>query len=137
MLKLPSNLHKKGSTKYQLKPYNFFRINKPCKDCPFKKDTLKSWLGGKRAKEIVTDLSNHSFICHKTLNRDLRNRRTEAHCAGAILMQINQQHHTKNPLSRTLQIAERLNLLNLSYFSKTHELNRVFDSFDDFIKHHE
>lgn len=28
----------------------------PCKDCPFRKDSLVGWLGEKRAKQIATDL---------------------------------------------------------------------------------
>lgn len=49
-------------------------IKKPCRDCPFRKDTLKGWLGGERMKEILeADL----FACHK---------KTDKQCAGHMLI---------------------------------------------------
>lgn len=50
----------------------------PCANCPFRKDSLKGWLGAERMEEI---LDAQSFTCHKTgggdkTDEDLRQ------CAG-------------------------------------------------------
>lgn len=49
-------------------------IKKPCRDCPFRKDTLKGWLGEERATVI---LAADSFVCHK---------KTDMQCAGHMLI---------------------------------------------------
>ncbi|QUM78751.1 hypothetical protein HWV00_20990 (plasmid) [Moritella sp. 24] len=49
-------------------------VKKPCRDCPFKKDTLKGWLGAERMREI---LAQRSFVCHK---------KTHLQCAGHMLI---------------------------------------------------
>lgn len=46
----------------------------PCRDCPFRKDTLKGWLGVDRMIEL---LAADSFVCHK---------KTSMQCAGHMLM---------------------------------------------------
>ena len=49
-------------------------LKKPCKDCPFRKDSMKGWLGKHRIIEI---LQQDSFVCHKNTNLQ---------CAGHMLM---------------------------------------------------
>jgi len=49
-------------------------MKRPCRDCPFRKDTLRGWLGKERMEEI---LSEDSFVCHK---------RTDMQCAGHMLI---------------------------------------------------
>lgn len=86
-------------------------VKKPCKDCPFREDSMEGWLGKDRAKEIA---EAQSFVCHK--NTDLQ-------CAGHMIMR---GHH--NEFVRT---AARLNVdLGL----KGDVL--VFDDVQDFIDHH-
>ena len=48
----------------------------PCKACPFRKDTLKGWLGEKRMTEI---LDTDTFPCHKTKG-------DRKQCAGHMLL---------------------------------------------------
>lgn len=68
-------------------------INKPCKDCPFRKDTLQGWLGEEGMNEI---LAADSFVCHK---------KTDMQCAGHMLIKGNENgfvrlaNHLKIPLS--------------------------------------
>jgi hypothetical protein len=50
----------------------------PCSNCPFRKDTLKGWLG-KRIDEI---LEQDSFVCHKTIEDDS----TRLQCAGHMIL---------------------------------------------------
>lgn len=83
----------------------------PCKNCPFRKDTLRGWLGSDRMTEI---LESQSFVCHK---------KTNLQCAGHML--VNGQ---KNDFVR---LAGRLGIeLDLS----GKEL--VFDSAEECIQHH-
>lgn len=49
-------------------------VKKPCKDCPYRKDSLKGWLGEERMTEL---LNTDSFVCHKN---------TELQCAGHMLI---------------------------------------------------
>ncbi len=48
-------------------------MSAPCKDCPFRSDSLKGWLGKDRAIEIV---ETDSFVCHKNTDRQ---------CAGHMI----------------------------------------------------
>ena len=48
---------------------------KPCKDCPFRTDCSKGWLGKLRIEDI---LSQTSFTCHKTDRKQ--------QCAGHMLI---------------------------------------------------
>lgn len=90
---------------------------KPCKNCPFKKDTMKGWLGEERMKGI---LNQNSFVCHKTTQDE--NIET-LQCAGFMLIKENE--------SEFVRTAKRFNIsLNL----KGKEL--VFESKEACINHH-
>lgn len=83
----------------------------PCKNCPFRKDTLRCWLGSDRMTEI---LESQSFVCHK---------KTDLQCAGHMLF-----NGQKNDFVR---LAARLGIeLDLS----GKEL--VFDNAEECIQHH-
>lgn len=91
-------------------------IIKPCRDCPFRKDTLKGWLGERRMREIV---HADSFACHKTLG----DQATRMQCAGHMLV--------KGDSNTFVQLASRLDIpLELS----GDEL--VFDTTGACIQHH-
>ena len=55
-------------------------MNSPCAKCPFRKDSMEGWLGGDRMAEI---LAQTSFVCHKTTNKMLYDRRQ---CAGHMII---------------------------------------------------
>ena len=86
-------------------------MNQPCKDCPFRKDTLVGWLGEGRVSDI---LNQRSFVCHK---------KTDLQCAGHMLI--------KGSENDFVALAERMG-------SETGLSGRelVFDSEDDCINHH-
>jgi len=86
-------------------------VKKPCKDCPFRKDSSKGWLGEKRASEI---LRAGLFVCHK---------KRKLQCAGHMLI-----NGSKNDF---VNIANRL---NVSLTLSGREL--VFDTQEDCIEHH-
>jgi hypothetical protein len=58
-------------------------VKKPCRHCPFRKDTLKGWLGGYRITGI---LESNSFVCHKKQNLQ---------CAGHMLIKGNDNSFVK------------------------------------------
>jgi hypothetical protein len=78
----------------------FFRLKKPCANCPFRKegaiDLRPGRLDGIKADLLATDKA--SFPCHKTLNRsDLNDegeyqyQGSEAMCAGAAAYLLKKQ----------------------------------------------
>ncbi|MDL4860749.1 DUF6283 family protein [Halomonas elongata] len=86
-------------------------IKKPCRDCPFRKDTLRGWLGEARMGEIM---AADSFVCHK---------KTDRQCAGHMLV--------KGDDNAFVRLAGRLSIpLELSGD------DLVFDSADACIQHH-
>ncbi len=85
----------------------------PCKDCPFRKDSPKGWLGGERMKGI---LNQGAFTCHKT-DKDKQ-------CAGHMII--------KGMSNDFVRLADKMRIdLKLS----GGEL--VFDSESDCIEHHD
>lgn len=86
-------------------------VKAPCSNCPFRKDTLKGWLGADRMREI---LESRSFVCHK---------KQHLQCAGHMLMKDNDNDF--------VQLARRLDI-NLDLTGG--EL--VFDNDADCIEHH-
>ena len=49
-------------------------MKRPCSNCPFKKDTMKGWLGKDRMTDI---LKSPGFTCHK---------KSDKQCAGHMLI---------------------------------------------------
>lgn len=89
----------------------------PCSNCPFKKDTIKGWLGEDRMTEILSD---NSFVCHKTNNKTDKDR---LQCAGHMLI--------KGQSNEFVSLASRLNIkLDLS------GRDQVFTTEKDCIQHH-
>lgn len=86
-------------------------IKKPCKDCPFRKDTLQGWLGEERMTQI---LSADSFVCHKNTDRQ---------CAGHMLI--------KGQDNAYVRLASRLRIpLGLA------GREQVFETTEACIEHH-
>ncbi len=92
-------------------------MTSPCKDCPCRKDTLRGWLGKKRAIEIV---DSDSFVCHKTTQDDILKRKQ---CAGHMLLM--QRENSFYALAKALDIPLGLTGEELIFASK-----------QDFIDHH-
>lgn len=86
-------------------------VKKPCKDCPFRKDSLKGWLGKERMTQI---LEADSFVCHK---------KTDLQCAGHMLINGNANGFVR--LANHMGIEVQLSGEEL-----------VFDSQQDCIEHH-
>ncbi|MYM92538.1 hypothetical protein GTP90_01535 [Rugamonas sp. FT81W] len=76
----------------------------PCKDCPFRKDSSKGWLGAERMAEI---LEADSFVCHK---------RNDRQCAGHML--INGDSNAFVRLAACLRLELNLTGAELVFASK-------------------
>lgn len=87
-------------------------MKKPCSNCPFRKDSLKAWLGKDRMSEII---EQPSFTCHKT-NKEMQ-------CAGHMIL-----------LEERNQFYRLANRMNISLNLTGKEL--VFDNEEDCINHH-
>lgn len=107
-----------------------FKLNAPCKSCPFKKDTLKGWLGESRAEDLVKSIIHEekTFSCHKTTGVLGNEPKDTQMCAGALLLILKEL-----PGHRMLRIAEHFNMLDTS---EVRGKDLVFDTAEDFIKHH-
>jgi hypothetical protein len=106
-----------------------FDLKKPCLKCPFKKDTLKGWLGKERSEGIINHLleDDGHFTCHETIKHG-KQKINEQHCAGAMIL-LEKNNHP----NQAMRIAERLRLYN------RHELDmnaNVFDTGKEFINRH-
>lgn len=87
-------------------------VKKPCAQCPFRKDTMKSWLGAQRMTEMLTQ---DSFVCHK---------KQHLQCAGHML--ILGHHNT---------FVNLVNRMNISLELSGREL--IFDTAMGCINHHD
>ena len=67
-------------------------VKKPCKDCPFRKDSLEGWLGSER---MIGILDTDSFVCHK--NTDLQ-------CAGHMLIKGDENIFVKTANEMTIDL---------------------------------
>lgn len=107
--------------------YNF-KVLKPCKNCPFRKDSLKGWLERERALEISNAvlIENKTFQCHKTIGL-----KHASHCAGTLILYKHGKikYHTNS----LIQIAERLGMYEPS---KLDESIECFHTQEDFVNHH-
>lgn len=83
----------------------------PCKDCPFRKDSMRGWLP-RRIKQII---ESDSFVCHK--NNSLQ-------CAGHLIL-----------MKESNQFYRLAKALGLDLGLKNEHL--IFDSPEDCIKHHQ
>lgn len=92
-------------------------MKSPCANCPFRKDTLKGWLGEERMREI---LAQKSFVCHKTINGEDADKKQ---CAGHMAI--------KGFDNDFVKLAHRLEL-GVSVSNR----EEVFDSEQDCIEHH-
>lgn len=86
-------------------------VKKPCADCPFRRDSLKGWLGQERMTEI---LGYDSFVCHKKHDKQ---------CAGHMLIKGEQNEFVR--LANQLRIPLVLSGKEL-----------IFETEEDCINHH-
>lgn len=112
-------------------------LKKPCKECPFRRESAPGWLGPWDAWELATTVQYLQFPCHRTIKADTEfdDPQTEKMetCAGTTLFLMNQMKMPDDPSSRILR--DKFKSLPQG------ELNElkagVFSSTDEFMNHHE
>ena len=83
----------------------------PCAECPFRKDSLKGWLGASKMQFI---LEKGSFVCHKN---------TKKQCAGHMIINGND--------NQFVRLAQRFGMpVELS------GQDLIFNNKPDCIEHH-
>lgn len=106
-----------------------FDLKTPCNQCPFRRDCPPRWLGHKRAAQIAGSLDEgKTFTCHKTGRAPGRS--DEQHCAGALIVLKKAQ----GGFSGNISLAIALGLFDY----RALDLDApVFNTFEEFIRHHE
>lgn len=99
---------------------------KPCKGCPWRKDSLRGWLGSSTPVEFLqTSEAEHRMPCHNTVNYERDDWEEQAsmapQCAGRAVHFANRCKKPRNP---ELLVSD----------STDREL--VFSNPQDFIDHH-
>jgi len=99
-------------------------LKEPCKECPFRKSSLKGWLGGLTARETWDYvLSEFDFACHMTRKKpDAKMSR----CKGSQIFLL---HHCKSP---------KINMPLKKALDQTRKEGHEMDNYlgFDFLTHH-
>lgn len=95
-------------------------MKRPCRDCPYRKDSMKGWLGENRMKEL---LEQQSFVCHK---------KQHLQCAGHMLMLGNENEFVRlaNALGIPLQLTGRELIFDSKSDCVTHHRNEIDDEIE-------
>ena len=114
-----------------------FNLKKPCKNCPFRKDSTKGWLGFQRSKEIVDDVldNDKTFSCHKTTGAETGEeipREQHSFCAGALILLEKEKGYFA---SLPVRMAKMFGWFDESEMSQE-DFDNVFDSRNDMCYHH-
>lgn len=117
---------------------SFFRMKKPCGNCPFLKDGAIELSSG-RLQGIVDHLhasDEHSFWCHETVHNgstggefddetgEYRSSGKEAHCAGAAIFL-----QKEGMSSKWMRIAYAMGVLNFNHICS--QGDKVIDRAED------
>lgn len=80
-------------------------MKSPCKECPFKNNSLKGYLGGFSIEQTIdVAKSEQSFICHKIRQTD-----NKKECAGRLLFASKVCKSFKNPELESLRLEIKQN----------------------------
>lgn len=99
-------------------------LKEPCKECPFRKNSLNGWLGNLTAKETHDAVLNEAdFACHMTRKRAIPQM---SRCKGSQIFLLN---HCKSP---------KFNIKLRDALDQTRKEKHNGDDYlgFDFIKHH-
>jgi hypothetical protein len=103
-------------------------LRTPCDKCPFRRDSLRGWLGPWDVEGLLWHLGRGTFACHKTIVRDDQPEDELTSCAGAAIF-LNNKHER----SRHWKMAEHQD--NVERVPR--ELrDQVFKWGDEFRAHH-
>jgi hypothetical protein len=110
-----------------------WHVAKPCSNCPFRREGGIR-LYADRIREIVelhvapANGQGSSFPCHKTVDHDERDPRTEKQCAGALIFMYKNEASTQ--ISRVM---ERIRATDPDLCHGDHP--EIFDDLDQMLEH--
>lgn len=108
-------------------------LRKPCKACPFRRNSVAGWLGPWSPTELLLSLANTPFPCHKTISGDGDQLITDDDlqgCAGAAIF-LNR----KCELSRAPETQAHQGLCRGDPISEAAAPN-IFNWSQEFLDHH-
>lgn len=100
-----------------LPPSEFFALNRPCGNCPFRTDTPPFPLRTERKKQIADSLrEGWAFVCHRTVNYSDRDDESQGQdgarmCAGARATLAAEGPGCESKMISSEQVARRLHRL--------------------------
>jgi hypothetical protein len=80
---------------------------KPCKECPFRRDSWRGWLGPWNVEDLLWALGREAFPCHKTITGRFMAMDDPAlvGCAGAAIFLNNKSERSRHPYTAAHQKA--------------------------------
>ena len=106
-----------------------FALKKVCDACPFRRDSMKGWLGEQRIMEIIDGTINGDeyFICHKTLHLEKLDQKL---CAGKLILEgkVNPKGNSSTRMGMWLGL--------IPNYDQLHGSELVFDTSEECIQHH-
>lgn len=104
---------------------------KPCDQCPFRRKSLRGWLGPWQPAELIFVLGREPFPCHLTIEEDDQdvNDDTLHACAGAAIFLNNKLERSRHPL--TFEHQEKCRGVSADVSAS------VFQWAQEFIDHHQ
>jgi hypothetical protein len=103
-------------------------LRKPCSQCPFRRNSLRGWLGPWDVEQLLHHLGRGEFPCHQTIKRDDQPVEELEGCAGAAIFLNNKLEVSRHPRVQEHQDA----VADVSQEVK----DGVFDWGDEFREHH-
>ncbi len=76
-------------------------LRKPCDKCPFRRESIRGWLGPWEPAELLFALGREPFPCHLTIREDEQelSDATLHGCAGAAIFLNNKCERSRHPVT--------------------------------------
>lgn len=99
-------------------------LKKPCNECPFRKNSIKGWLGGETAQSTF-DMVSHEvdFACHKTRHKEVEEM---SRCRGFLLFtkkacKLPKYNEELKAIIENLKKPDTSNILSIPEFFQHHK----------------
>lgn len=71
-------------------------LKTPCDKCPFRRTSIRGWLGPWDIEGLLWHLGRGTFACHKTITRDDQPEEELTSCAGAAIFLNNKVERSRH-----------------------------------------
>lgn len=80
-------------------------LDKPCSECPFRKESAAGWLGPWEPRELLNSLAHTPFPCHRALPPNAEQIPFEKleGCIGAAIFLNRKIERSRNPEQKAMQ----------------------------------